>query len=199
MEFAVRAIMEEDLETIRNWRMSPDITRYMDTDPVLTPQGQAEWLKRIRRSGHRKYWMITVDGTPAGVINLADMDYENKTTSWGYYVGEKKLRSMQLALSLELSLYAYVFGTLQFQEVRGRVFSENREVIRIHRMCGCRTETVKGDIVIKNGIPHEITRISITRNEWEQNRRYYRFTPVDFGGGGKHRISFTRRMRQVAV
>ena len=37
-------------------------------------------------------------------MNLAELDMENKMTSWGYYIGEEDLRSLKLAISLEMSL-----------------------------------------------------------------------------------------------
>jgi len=45
-----RQIKEEDLEMIMNWRMMPEITRYMNSDPVLTLEGQKKWFKKIRES-----------------------------------------------------------------------------------------------------------------------------------------------------
>ena len=40
MSVTLRKIRESDLETIMNWRMDPEITRYMNTDPRLTLEGQ---------------------------------------------------------------------------------------------------------------------------------------------------------------
>ena len=35
-----RKIQEKDLEKLMQWRMRPDITKYMNTDPKLTIEGQ---------------------------------------------------------------------------------------------------------------------------------------------------------------
>ena len=48
MSIHLREIREEDLELIMQWRMDPDITRYMNTDPKLTPEGQRKWFRARR-------------------------------------------------------------------------------------------------------------------------------------------------------
>ena len=46
-EITLRAITKKDLEKIMHWRMDPDITRYMNTDPKLTLEGQKKWFSSI--------------------------------------------------------------------------------------------------------------------------------------------------------
>ena len=77
MGVTLRGIREEDLETIMNWRMDPEITRYMNTDPQLTLEGQKEWLAAIQGNPDVRYWMILVDGREAGVINLTGLTRED--------------------------------------------------------------------------------------------------------------------------
>ena len=109
MSFTVRPIEEKDLEDIMRWRMDPEITKYMNTNPKLTLEGQKKWFAAISSNSDVKYWVIEVDGQGAGVINLTGLNREDGVLGWAYYVGEKKLRSMKLALALEMSLYDYIF------------------------------------------------------------------------------------------
>lgn len=69
-----RQIKEEDLEMIMNWRMLPEITRYMNTDPELTIEGQRKWFEKIKKSEKEFYWILEVDGVPAGVVSLSGYD-----------------------------------------------------------------------------------------------------------------------------
>ena len=50
MSVTVRSIEQTDLENIMHWRMDPDITRYMNTNPRLTLEGQKAWLASIEAS-----------------------------------------------------------------------------------------------------------------------------------------------------
>ena len=76
MSVTLRKIRESDLETIMGWRMDPEITRYMNTDPRLTLEGQKKWYASVRENPDVRYWMILVDGQEAG------QDYAGRMAYW---------------------------------------------------------------------------------------------------------------------
>jgi UDP-4-amino-4,6-dideoxy-N-acetyl-beta-L-altrosamine N-acetyltransferase len=170
MAVTLRKIKEDDLEKIMRWRMDPDITRYMNTDPVLTLEGQKKWLHKIETDDTVMYWMIQVEDIPVGIICLIEIDWEKKTSSWGYYIGEKSARSLKLAISLEMSLYDFVFDELGFDSLHNEVFALNKGVVKLHQACGSRiVETVLGEVQ-KNGQSYDIVHINIDRQDWQTIR-----------------------------
>lgn len=180
MSIKVRGIHADDLEMIMRWRMSPDVTRYMNTNPKLTLEEQRKWLMSFQSRDDVQYWLIEQDDVPVGVINLADMDYEKKSTSWGYYIGERKYRSLFLAISLEMSLYDYVFDVLGFEELHNEVFSLNAGVVKLHVACGSHiVGEVKGEVE-KEGIKYDVTHISISKEDWEAIRLQKQYEHIDF-------------------
>ena len=48
MSVTLRKVTEGDLEQIMRWRMDPEITRYMNTDPKLTLEGQKKWFAKVQ-------------------------------------------------------------------------------------------------------------------------------------------------------
>lgn len=180
MDYKLRKICENDLEMIMNWRMQPDITRYMNTDPKLTLDMQKKWFASLQNNDQVKYWMIMTDNTPIGIINLAKIDWEKKNTSWAYYIGEKKGRSMELAIALEMSLYDHVFDVLELDEIYSDVFSLNKGVIKLHELCGCKKIKEIKDKVEKNGIKYDVTYLSISRQEWFKYRIGKKYIKIDF-------------------
>jgi hypothetical protein len=162
------------------WRMDPEVTRYMNTDPKLTMEGQKKWLASIESDRSVEYWLIEVKGRPAGVINLADINWKEGKSSWGYYVAEKDLRSFPLAISLEMNLYDYVFDTLGLQEVHGEVFRINRPILRLHLFCGCHVIEEKKEEVEKNGIFYDVVHIGITREEWHAFRKGKHYEKIQY-------------------
>lgn len=180
MRIGVRNIQEEDLERIMHWRMDEDITRYMNTNPKLTLEKQKEWLRNISQNDRVRYWLIMVEGTPAGVISLLDIDWKNRTCSWGYYIGEKELRSLKLAISLEMSLYDYVFDILDFTELHNEIFSLNQGVIKLHLACGSHIEKEVTGEVVKEGIAYDITHMSITADIWNQIRTNKKYEQIHY-------------------
>lgn len=180
MQIVLRKLTEADLEKTMRWRMDPDITRCMNTDPVLTPEGQKRWLHKIEQDETVRYWMIVVDGVDAGVINLADIDYERKESNWGYYIGEKKVRSLKLSLTLEWNLYDYVLETLGFERLYNEVLSANEGVVKLHLMCGSKVDEIYPEHVEKNGVKYDVTAISITKEAWAKKKESLNYEKVVF-------------------
>lgn len=182
MSVTLRKICENDLEMIMGWRMDPDITRYMNTNPKLTIEGQKKWFTSIRNNPDVDYWMILVDDKPAGVISLTGLTNKEGDLGWAYYVGEKKLRSMKTALSLEMSMYDYVFDVLGKKAVYGDIFSLNAGVIALHKLCGCEIVEEKKNHICKEGIWYDVTFMRMTSDRWKEVRSTKKYEKIDFAG-----------------
>ncbi len=180
MTTTLRRITEDDLEMIMNWRMSETVTRYMNTSPRLTMEGQKKWFASLEENDRVKNWMIEVNGVPAGLINLADINWEEGNSSWGYYIGEESLRSLKLAVSLEMSLYDYVFDVLGFSEIHNEVFKLNEGVWKLHTACGCRIVKETIGEVEKEGVAYDIVHLSITKDEWYAIREKKKYEKINF-------------------
>lgn len=176
----LREIRESDLEDIMRWRMDEEISRYMNTNPKLTLEVQEKWLAGIRANPDVRYWMIQVEGQPAGVINLTGLDNPEGDLGWAYYMGEKRLRSIQRALSLEMSMYDHVFDVLGKRAVYGDVFSLNKGVIQLHKLCGCEIVEEKKNHVCKEGVWYDVTFMRMTAEAWATIRDTKKYEKIDF-------------------
>lgn len=174
-----RPIREDELELVMNWRMLPEITYYMYTDPQLTIEQQREWYQKSKADTKNETYMIEVNGVPAGVLNITDIDYKNKRCSWGYYVAVKELRSLNLAMMLEWNVYDYAFYHLGLNKVAGEIFSFNKGVLRIHRMCGSTIEGELKEHIYKNGEFYDVTVTGITRNQWEALKGKFNYDKIE--------------------
>lgn len=180
MKYSLRHLTENDLEKTMRWRMLPDVTKYMNTDPVLTIRQQRQWFERISADQTVKYWMIQADKEDAGVINLADIDIAKKESNWAYYVGEKKLRSFELAVTLEWNLYDYVFEILGLERLYNEVLCANKGVINLHKFCGSKIDEIYPEHVEKNGVKYDVAAISITSKEWADKKKDAQYQKIVF-------------------
>lgn len=180
MAVTLRPIQESDLENIMRWRMDEDITRYMNTNPRLTLEGQQKWLASIRQNTDVAYWLIEIEGQPAGVINITGRNREDGRLGWAYYVGEKRLRGIKTALSLEMSLYDYVFDTLGKKELIGDIFTLNKGVIQLHLMCGCEILEEKKGHICKDGVNYDVTFMRMTAERWRALRNTKKYERIRF-------------------
>ena len=64
------------------------ITRYMNTDPKLTLEGQKKWFCQSAAGSGCELLDHEIDGTAAGVINYTGLT-NPQGLGWAYYVGEK--------------------------------------------------------------------------------------------------------------
>lgn len=180
MSISLRTINEDDLEMIMIWRMSDDVTKFMNTNPKLTIDSQRKWLKSIQDNERVRNWIVEIDGEPAGLICLIDINWKDKNTSWGYYIGEKRLRSLKCAISLEMSLYDYCFDVLGFKEVHNDVFEINDGVWKLHIACGCKIIKEKCSEIEKEGITYKTLHLSIEGNEWIERRKGKKYEHICF-------------------
>lgn len=178
MNVSMVLLREADLKMVMEWRMRPYITKYMNTDPILTIDKQKEWFQRNKNRDDQVNWIIRYDETPIGLIRIFDVDRNNSRCSWGYYIAECGYRSLQLALYLEWSLYDYVFDELKLHKLCNDTFVENVQVIRLHVMCGSKEDGIMRQHICKNGVYHDVSIGSIIAEEWfekRKNTQYQRF------------------------
>jgi UDP-4-amino-4,6-dideoxy-N-acetyl-beta-L-altrosamine N-acetyltransferase len=175
-----RPIKANELAMIMEWRMTPEITKYMYTDPQLTLENQKAWYEKIKKDENNYNFMIEAEGESIGVLNITDIDRKNQKCSWGYYVAVKEKRSLELAMRLEWNVYDYVFNILGLNKLEGSIFSFNKPVIRIHKMCGSEIEGELKQNICKNGVLYDVTVMGIYKDSWEKMKRKFNYKKVDF-------------------
>lgn len=176
----LRPILEEELEMIMNWRMSPEITKFMYSDPKLTLEMQKQWYENLKSDESCIYFMIESDGESIGVLNICDIDRKNQKCSWGYYIAVKEKRSLLLALALEWNLYNFVFDVLELNKLEGEIFAFNKAVIRMHQMCGSVIEGTRKAHIYKNGEYYDVVEMGICKEDWEKIKDRYEYEKIDF-------------------
>ncbi|OCS89632.1 UDP-4-amino-4,6-dideoxy-N-acetyl-beta-L-altrosamine N-acetyltransferase [Caryophanon latum] len=168
----LRRITEQDLNMIMEWRMSPEVTKYMYTDPILTLDGQKKWFEAIQNDDTCRYWIIELDNhLPVGVLNLINIDYINQKCDWGYYLGSLEARGKGLARILECNILDYVFYELKLNKLCCEVFSFNEAVVEIHKKFGSVVEGVYKDHIFKNGQFYDVVSMGITKHRWESLKK----------------------------
>lgn len=173
-----RQIKSEDLEMIMDWRMRPEITRYMNTDPKLTIEGQKKWLQKIQQSETEWSWILEVEGVPAGVVSLSN--YDGNKVYTGVYIAVKEKRSLKLTLYLQWNLYRYAFEHLHVNKVCEEIFSENKAVNRMMDMCGSKREGVLRSHIYKNGQYYDVVVRGILKEEWDSMKDNLKYDKILF-------------------
>lgn len=178
MSLELRKIKQDDLEMIMKWRMNPDVTKYMYTDPQLSIEKQLEWYDKVSDNTSEKYWLIVIDNTAIGVLNLTGIDERNKRCSWAYYIGDASFRGRGIARTLECNIYDYVFEFLGLNKLCCEVFTFNEKVISIHEKFGSEIEGTLKQHILKNGQFYDIVSMAITKDKWINIKSDYEYEKI---------------------
>lgn len=164
----LRLLREQDLPMVMEWRMKPEVTKYMYTNPKLDLISQKLWFENVANDKSCKYWIIEIErNIPVGVINLAEIDYVNKKCSWGYYIGSIEARGKGLARKLECNILDYIFDKLELNKLWCEVFAFNKDVVAIHEKFGSKVEGYLKQHILKDGIYYDVIRMGILKEEWD--------------------------------
>jgi UDP-4-amino-4,6-dideoxy-N-acetyl-beta-L-altrosamine N-acetyltransferase len=159
-----RLMMESDLEQVPTWRCSPDVTRYMVSDPEYNLDNQRRWFEKVNGQSSAKYSIIQMDKEPIGVLNLIDIDQIHRRCSIGYYIGEPKHRS--IGFMIPPYVYNYVFNILKMHKIYGEVLSGNTNLLKMHQMHGWREIGVWKEHVYKYGRFHDVHLVELLEPSW---------------------------------
>ncbi len=168
----------DHLDKTRQWRMLPEVTRYMYTDPQITFNDQVKWFERIAQDLTVMYWIISFDSEDIGVLCLYDIDWENSQCGWAYYIGETGFRGKGIGSDLECNIYDFVFETLNLSKLWCEVLADNHTVIELHKKHGSEIEEVIKEHIIKQGKSLDAVRMGITKKRWASIRNRYQFGKI---------------------
>ncbi|MEM7037357.1 MAG: UDP-4-amino-4,6-dideoxy-N-acetyl-beta-L-altrosamine N-acetyltransferase [Bacteroidota bacterium] len=166
MEIALRPLSEADLETVRNWRNSPEVARYMYTGNHITAAQQQAWFQRVNADPTKRFWMIEYAGRAVGVVNVVALHATHRSCHLGIYFGAQDIRGKGLGRGTMRLLLARVFGELGMNKIVAEAFSWNGQAIALYEKMGFRQEGVFRQEIWKDGKFHDVVRLALLAEEW---------------------------------
>jgi len=166
-------LKEEYLQTVLEWRVKPEVARYMLTNVEYDLSAQRMWFERISRDPSCNYWVIEYGGIPIGLFNLAAIDKISRKCSAGYYIGAREYR--QLGAMVPPYFYNYVFNDMRFHKIYGEVVEGNDNVLKMHRLHGYRQVGVYKDHLFKDERFQDVFLIELLAETWLSQKKYRKY------------------------
>lgn len=163
-------LKELHLQTVLDWRVKPEVAKYMFTQIDYDLKKQYEWFKKVSADKSVCYWVIECHGKPIGLINLSAIDMTAKKCSAGYYIGEMEYR--QLSGFLLPYLYNFIFKVLKFHKIYGEVVDGNESIFKMHIMQGYRYVGTLKDHLFQGGRYIDIHIVELMGDAWLSQKRY---------------------------
>jgi len=171
---ALRPLSDDDAAMLLRWRNLPEISRYMYTDHIITPQEHAAWFQRARARDDARYWVITTGGVDVGLVNLSDIDMHHRTSSWAFYIADVAARGKGVGAFTEYTILEVVFGEMGLRKLSCEVLASNPAVLGMHERFGFIREGCFREQIEKPEGPVDVYRLGILAREWQQVRERHR-------------------------
>ena len=156
-------VREEHLSQILTWRTSAHVTKFMHTDIEHDLEKQQAWFREISNNDLYRYWMIEYGNKFVGVLNINNIDLNNKHCTWGYYIGET---SCTIGGFIHPYLNNYVFFEMNLNKIYGDVLEGNEAIMRFHEIYGYRRVGIHKQHIYKYGKYHDVILVELLADTW---------------------------------
>ena len=170
---SLKVLSSEDLELVRIWRNSPEVSSFMYSEDQISADQQVRWFEKINQDSSSIYWVITHNKIKVGLASITAIDYNLSSCFLASYLGEPESRSKGIGSKVELLIIQYVFNVLKLNKLRCEVFVTNERGIRIHEKFGFRREAYFREHCLKNNNKFDVIGLALLKSEWEILSSYY--------------------------
>ena len=156
-----------------HWRSAAFVTQFMQTDITPDLEKQSLWFERVHSDQTCVYWMIEFNAKAIGVINLADINLDNHSASWGFYIGDSESRN--LGGLVPPYFYNFVFEHTCISSLIADVLEHNHLVLKLHKLHGYKDDGWLDESVVKNSEQYRVRRLQLFKSNWQEQKRFSRY------------------------
>ena len=131
----LRGLTHDKIEMLRLWRNDPKISQYMFYREYITPEMQEKWFANLDKEKNY-YFFIVIEDKPIGVVNLKDVDFEQKIGEPGIFIYEDEFMNGDVSFRSCLALMDFAFYTLGLKCLRGHIVPDNKRAVRFNKAFG---------------------------------------------------------------
>ena len=172
---AFKEVEVKDAKTILKWRREKRISKFQFTDIGSSLEKQKNWIKSCNKKKNYFHWIILYKKKPIGFFNVNDIDKKNKTATWAWYIGSNKYIS--LGAFIPPYFYNWAFKVLEVKRFNIKVFTNNKNVITIHKLHGYKSNNKKY-FTVKNKKKISYVEMFLLKKNW--NFKKYQNFNINF-------------------
>ena len=159
-------ITHEDLEIIRNWRNSIEVSQFMYTDDYITRENQLKWFSKISNLQDSFYWLIKFKNFKIGLVSITDIDKINSSCNWAFYIGDEDYRNIGAGVKTEFLLIERVFNNFNLEILNCEVISTNFQVLNLHKKFGFKEVSYNKNHIKKNNVFYDVIKLTLYKKDW---------------------------------
>lgn len=164
----LRAIREDELETIRNWRNHPNVRKYMYTTHEISKEEHKRWWDKVLISSTQEYYIYQHGNDILGVVAFVNIDSKNSNSSWAFYAAPNAPRGT--GSRMEYLALEHAFNKLNLHKLCCEVLDFNKSVIKLHEKFGFKVEGIfRQQHRVDDGF-NDVYRLGILNTEWVERK-----------------------------
>jgi UDP-4-amino-4,6-dideoxy-N-acetyl-beta-L-altrosamine N-acetyltransferase len=181
--YSARPVTMEDAGMMLEWRNSAAVREGMFHSRLIANDDQIPWLRSRIESNNSFYYILQYRGRPVGVFGVYDVDREQGTGEWVYFMGPKSPDIPRgIGAAGEFIAMETFLGELGLRRVWGRTMRSNERVWQLHQRFGFQIEGTLREHIVKDGEIIDVLIVGLLAREWQalRNRQYDQiFLPSD--------------------
>lgn len=166
-DIKLKPLTFEDIEMVRNWRNSPEVSAYMYSESIIEKEQQITWFSNISNDPSCLYWIIEYESKPLGLASITGINKTLSSCYWAFYLGDTSVRGSGIGAKVEYNVLEFVFNKINLNKLRCEVFVTNDKVVKMHEKFGFRREAYYREHCIKNNIKLDVVGLAILKSEWD--------------------------------
>lgn len=165
----LRAIEIDDLDSIHQWSNDSDIWDKLGGWHFPYSKVSTEkWIKNINNNDQfNQYFAIqTSNKKIIGTINIVNIDWKNRSATYGIMIGDKNSQGKGFAKSAMSIILRYLFEELGMVRIESDILDVNVRSLKFHKNNGWLVEGEKKYADFRGGVWHSKILIAFTIDEY---------------------------------
>lgn len=159
----------------QNWASDPEVPLYVAWDPHPSPEFTAQLLENWCASYENEAnynWVMELNGTPIGSINVVNANSKHEYAELGYCMG-RPWWGQGLMTEAARAVVDYLFGEIGFHRIIISHAAKNPASGRVAQKCGFTYEGTRREHFKKpsTGEFHNVVDYALLKSEWETMKK----------------------------
>jgi len=131
----IERLKEKDIELVREWRNSDTTRKNMLYQKVITKEQQVKWFHSINNFNNF-YFILQYKGRKVGLVNIKDINWEERTGEAGIFMNERDLSTLLLPVVGTVAINDLLKDVFGIKKIYAKVRKENKAMHRINALLG---------------------------------------------------------------
>ncbi len=163
----LRPLEERDLPLLTRWINDSEISQFLIVYLPMSAESEKEWFLKLKdRKDQITLGVCLLDGTLIGVMGTHEIDWKDRVTTTGAFIGDKRYWGKGYGTDAKMQLLDYIFNTLNLRKVLSTVVAFNARSLAYSKHCGYVVEGIRRSQIFRNGRYWDLVELGLFKEEW---------------------------------